>query len=87
MTVLGKDNIKYACFSDLKLGDVFCFVDCINRESNNIYMRCGYTDLDYSAVNLETGLMYSFKEHERDAVKILDCTVIINPDKREEVEL
>lgn len=65
MTVLGKDNIKYACFSDLKLGDVFCFIDCIDLLSNKIYMRCGYnTNCDYHAIDLETGIIYSFNDYD-----------------------
>lgn len=53
-------------FRDLNLGDVFYF---INKESNNdkikIYMRCGSSDSDRYAVNLETGIFYSFDNNEQ----------------------
>jgi len=64
-------------FEDLKNGQVFCFVDDISEDSSEIkiYMRGGHTTTDGTAMDLETGIMYSFDE--KSYVKILDVTLNI----------
>lgn len=76
MNILGKVEIKPTYFKDIKGGDVFYFLkdykDIIDIKLN-IYMKC----LGDRAVNLETGILYSFDDYE--AVEILDATMNIKP--------
>ena len=73
-----QQQLKTVLFEDLKRGDVFYFMkDYVNDIKNykpvRIYMRCGSTDSDKYAVNLYTGIMYSFDDHE--PVQILEATM------------
>lgn len=68
-------NIKPMLFNDLKFGDVFYFTNSyVDNEHIKIYMRCGHTYSDKTAVNLKTGLMYSF---DNEPVVLLDVTLEI----------
>ena len=62
-------------FKDLKNGDVFYFVDRQIESSSDIkiYMRGGHTCTDKTAINLETGIMYSFDENQ--PVQIVSATM------------
>lgn len=66
MNIYGKLNIynKYKKFKDLKFGEVFYFEDKFFKDLSDIkiYMRGGHTCADKTAINLETGIMYSFDE-------------------------
>lgn len=78
MKILGKTEIKTTLFKDLKDGDVFYFLkDCkdIKDIKVKIYMRCGHTQSDKSAVNLESGICYGFDDYE--PVEVLDATMNI----------
>ena len=64
MDVYGKVDIynKAKKFKDLKYGEVFFFLDNSFKDSTDmkIYMRGGRDSSDNGAINLETGIMYSF---------------------------
>lgn len=62
-------------FKDLKNGDVFYFVDRQIESSSDIkiYMRGGHMCTDKTAINLETGIMYSFDENQ--PVQIVSATM------------
>lgn len=80
MNIYGKTEIKPTFFKDLKGGEVFYFLkDCkdIKDIKVKIYMRCGHTQSDKSAVNLETGICYGFDDYE--PVEVLDATMNIKP--------
>ena len=65
-------------FKDLKQGDVFYFLkDCNDVVNQKIYMRCGHTSSDLSAVNLDTGTCYGFDKDE--LVEILDAAITVKP--------
>lgn len=74
MEICGKSNIKKKIFKDLKQGDVFYFIEDYSTDFSkiNVYMRCGHTD-ENDAVNLETGVCYTFKEDL--PVELLDTTL------------
>ena len=77
MNIYGKVDIglQQKKFKDLKTGDVFCFVKdlCKCHPEIKIYMRCGRVEADKTAMNLETGIMYTFDEYE--PVKILSAVL------------
>ena len=60
MKVCGKQNIEIMLFQDLDRGDVFYFSSDNGKEDKKIWMRCGHSDTDLAAVNLESGVCYSF---------------------------
>lgn len=66
MDIYGKFDVynKHKKFKDLKFGEVFYFIDksLKNFSDIKIYMRGGHTQTDKTAINLETGIMYSFDE-------------------------
>lgn len=80
MDIYGKNNIKKKIFKDLNKGDVFYFTEdyCTDFTKTKIYMRCGHTD-EYAAVNLETGICYTFKKDL--PVEILHTVLNIREDK------
>ena len=77
MNIIADDSIKPKLFKDLERGDVFYFFKkCAEdmKEFNpqiRIYMKCGNGSTDKTAVNLETGDMYSFDDNE--SVVLLDA--------------
>ena len=77
MNVYGKLELynKQKKFKDLKSGDVFYFVTNQIESSSDIriYMRGGHSTTDKTAINLETGIMYSFDENQ--PVQILSATI------------
>ncbi len=79
--VMGTSGIRTTVFGDLKCGEVFFFIkDFLNGglgQDSHIYMRCGHTGSDKSAVNLKTGICYSFDEKE--PVELLEAVVNIKP--------
>lgn len=79
MNICGKLELynKQKKFKDLKNGDVFYFVDKQIKSSSDIkiYMRGGHTCTDKTAINLETGIMYSFDEDQ--PVQIVSATMSI----------
>ena len=64
MDVYGKIDVynKTKKFKDLKYGEVFFFLDNSFKDGTDmeIYMRGGRNSSDNGAINLETGIMYSF---------------------------
>ena len=75
MKVYGKADIHSVLYKDLEKGDVFIFLkDCKDLVGRKVYMRCGHTS-ENSAVNLETGICYSFDDGE--PVEIVDATLNI----------
>ena len=68
MDIYGKFDISFQQkkFKDLTNGEVFCFVKdlCKCHPEIKIYMRGGHKETDKTAMNLETGIMYSFDEYE-----------------------
>lgn len=68
MKVVNKNSIKIMIFGDLKEGDVFTF---IKDSSVNlpIYMKCGEKPGTRYAVNLETGILYTY-DHCSPVMKI-----------------
>lgn len=81
MKVQGKSTINQLSFKDLKSGDVFCFTKDItsNIENVKVYLRGGHTSTDKTAINLETGIMYTFEDTE--PVKIVSGTLIIKDEE------
>lgn len=78
MIIYGRSNIHTTTFKDLKHGDVFYFLkDCNDVSNQKIYMRCGHTASDLSAVNLDTGICYGFGKDE--LVEILDAAITVKP--------
>lgn len=79
MDIYGKLELynKQKKFKDLKSGDVFYFVDKQIKSSSDIriYMRGGHTHTDKTAINLETGIMYSFDGDQ--PVQIVSATMSI----------
>ena len=79
MNIYGKFDTynKLKKFKDLKFGDIFYFIDKSLKDDSDlkIYMRGGHTTTDHTAINLETGIMYSFDEHL--PVKILSADLHI----------
>ena len=79
MDIYGKINVynKQKKFEDLKNGEVFYFTDKPLKDSSDIkvYMRGGHTALDMTAINLETGIMYSFDKSS--PVKVLSARINI----------
>lgn len=75
MDISGKLDIynKHKKFKDLKFGEVFYFVNQSLKDSSDIriYIRGGHTDTSKTAMNLETGIMYSFDEYE--PVKVISA--------------
>ena len=64
-------------FKDLRLGDVFCFMDDMTKDKAElkVYMRAGHTSTDKTAINIGTGIMYTFDEDL--LVKRLDASLYI----------
>ena len=78
MTIYGRSDIHTTTFKDLKQGDVFYLLkDCNDVVNQKIYMRCGHTSSDLSAVNLDTGTCYGFDKDE--LVEILDAAITVKP--------
>lgn len=81
MKVMGLSGIRTMVFKDLKCGDVFFFIkDYVDgglSQDSHVYMRCGHTGTDKSAVNLKTGICYKFEDKE--PVELLEATVNIKP--------
>lgn len=76
MTIYGRSDIHTTTFKDLKQGDVFYTLkDCRDVANLKIYMRCGHTSSDLSAVNLDTGICYGLDKDE--PVEILDITMTV----------
>ena len=65
-------NINFKCnkhltFGDLRCGDVFCFVGDLSKGEKAldfVYMRVRRDPSDKGAVNLSTGIIYSFEASE-----------------------
>ena len=76
MEIYGKSQILKTLFKDLKKGEVFFFYKDYKKDFSDwqIYMRCGHTN-EYTAVNLETGICYSFDKNE--PVEIVSATISI----------
>lgn len=76
MQIFGKMDAKQTRFKDLAVGDVFCFIkDIANPGKVKVYMRGGFTSTDKTAVNLESGIMYTFNPDE--PVKVLNAQLTI----------
>lgn len=76
MNIYGKADIRQTRFKDLCYGDVFCFVkDIKDISSVKIYMRGGENSARKTAMNLETGIVYSFDDNE--PVTILNAQLTI----------
>ena len=83
LKIMGLTGIRTTTFKDLKNGDVFFFIkDFVNgglNQDSHVYMRCGHTGTDKSAVNLKTGICYCFDDKE--PVELLEATVNLKPIK------
>lgn len=79
MDIYGKVDIEnqQKKFEDLQVGEIFCFVKdfCEPHPNVKVYMRGGHTSMDKTAMNLETGIMYSFDKYE--PVRTLSATLNI----------
>lgn len=79
MDVYGKPDVynKQKKFKDLKYGEVFYFMDKPLKDSSDIkvYMRGGNIASNMTAINLETGIMYTFDE--TSPVKVLSAQICI----------
>lgn len=76
MIIYGRMDIHTTTFKDLKNGDIFYILkDSKDLGNQKIYMRCGHTSSDLSAVNLDTGICYGFDKDE--PVEIVDAVMTI----------